>query len=51
VLVAIYCHSWEELESAFKSVIVDFGDKRNISHWERLCDELIELSVTAGNCK
>lgn len=47
----IYYRSWEDLENAFKGAIVDFGDKRNHYHWERLCEELIELSVTAGKYK
>ena len=45
--IPIYYHSWQQLGKAFDLAVVEFNDRSNRKHWERLGNELKDLSKVA----
>lgn len=46
--VRIYHRSWRLLCEAFDLAIPQFGNKRNLEHWESIGSEVRELARKAG---
>jgi hypothetical protein len=49
--IPIYYRSWQQLYEAFDVAIAQFGDLRNLPHWERIGNEVRELARRAGRYK
>jgi hypothetical protein len=49
--IPIYYRSWRQLYEAFDLAIPQFGDERNLEHWERIGSEVRELARRAGQYK
>jgi hypothetical protein len=49
--VPIYYRSWRQLFEAFDLAIPQFGDERNLEHWQRIGSEVRELARRAGKYK
>jgi hypothetical protein len=49
--IPIYYRSWQQLYEAFDAAIAQFGDSRNLPHWERIGNEVQELARRAGRYK
>jgi hypothetical protein len=48
VQVPIYYRSWAQLHEAFRIAAEQFGDKRNNTHWDKIVQEIGEISQIAG---
>jgi hypothetical protein len=46
--VPIYYRSWQQLYEAFNLAIDQFGDERNLEHWQRIGSEIKELAMRAS---
>jgi hypothetical protein len=46
--VPIYYRSWNQLHEAFRIAAEQFGDERNHTHWEKIVQEIGEISQIAG---
>ena len=49
--IPIYYRSWRQLYEAFDLAIPQFGDERNLEHWQRIGSEVRELARRAGKYK
>jgi hypothetical protein len=49
--IPIYYRSWRQLYETFDLAIPQFGDKRNLEHWQRIGSEVRELARRAGKYK
>ena len=49
--IPIYYRSWRQLYEAFEQAISQFGDERNLQHWQRIGGEVKELARRAGKYK
>jgi hypothetical protein len=49
--IPIYYRSWRQLYEAFELAIPQFGDERNLKHWQRIGSEVKELATRAGRYK
>ena len=43
--------TWRQLHEAFELAIPQFGDERNLGHWQRIGSEVWELARRAGKYK
>lgn len=46
--VPIYYRSWAQLYEAFRIAAEQFGDERNNTHWDKIVQEIGEISQIAG---
>jgi hypothetical protein len=46
--VPIYYRSWNQLHESFRIAAEQFGDERNHTHWEKIVQEIGEISQIAG---
>ena len=46
--VPIYYRSWNQLHESFRIAAEQFGDERNHKHWEKIVQEIGEISQIAG---
>jgi hypothetical protein len=46
--VPIYYRSWDQLYEAFRIAAEQFGDERNNAHWDKIVQEIGEISKIAG---
>jgi len=46
--VPIYYRSWNQLHESFRMAAEQFGDERNHTHWEKIVQEIGEISQIAG---
>jgi hypothetical protein len=46
--VPIYYRSWNQLHESFRKAAEEFGDYRNHTHWEKIVQEIGELTQIAG---
>jgi hypothetical protein len=49
--IPIYYRSWQQFHEAFELAISQFGDERNLNHWQRIGGEVKELARRAGEYK